>query len=159
MNILSPLELDFLWESVGAGELPRQVSNNLVQTMELLKTTTGLDIESLIQKYASTTGHAYGVVVVLVSRKLWDKLSEDERKILQEAASEATVYQRQVAREQAEKALDEIAKSGMEINELPPEEIAKLREKAGPVIEKFRKEIGEELVTELYAEIDKVRKN
>ena len=40
----------------GAGELPRQVSNNLVQTMELLKTTTGLDIESLIQKYASTTG-------------------------------------------------------------------------------------------------------
>jgi TRAP-type transport system periplasmic protein len=47
----------------------------------------------------------------------------------------------------------------MEINELPPEEIAKLREKAAPVIEKFRKEIGEELVTELYAEIDKVRKN
>ena len=30
---------------------------------------------------------------------------------------------------------------------------------AGDVIEKFRKEIGEDLVTELYAEIDKVRKN
>ena len=39
----------------GAGELPRQVSNNFVQTMELLKTTTGLDIESLIQKYARTS--------------------------------------------------------------------------------------------------------
>ena len=88
-----------------------------------------------------------------------DKLSEDERKILQESAAEATVYQRQVAREQAAKALDEIAKSGMKVNGLPPEEIAKLREKAGPVVEKFRKDIGEELVTELFAEIDKVRKN
>ena len=42
----------------GAGELPRQVSNNLVQTMELLKSTTGLDIESLIQKYATTSAAA-----------------------------------------------------------------------------------------------------
>ncbi|SFA81790.1 flotillin [Nocardioides alpinus] len=39
----------------GAGELPKQVTNNFVQTMELLKTTTGLDVESLIQKYAGTT--------------------------------------------------------------------------------------------------------
>ncbi|UFN46482.1 flotillin family protein [Nocardioides okcheonensis] len=38
----------------GAGELPRQVTNNLVQTMELLKATTGLDVEQLIQKYART---------------------------------------------------------------------------------------------------------
>ena len=38
----------------GAGELPRQVANNFVQTMELLKTTTGLDVEQLIQKYART---------------------------------------------------------------------------------------------------------
>ena len=39
----------------GAGELPKQVTNNFVQTMELLKTTTGLDVESLIQKYAGTS--------------------------------------------------------------------------------------------------------
>ena len=42
----------------GAGELPRQVTNNLVQTMELLKATTGLDVEQLIQKYSGTTGAA-----------------------------------------------------------------------------------------------------
>ena len=38
----------------GAGELPKQVTNNLVQTMEMLKATTGLDVESLIQKYSAT---------------------------------------------------------------------------------------------------------
>ena len=40
----------------GAGELPKQVTNNLVQTMEMLKATTGLDVESLIQKYSGTNG-------------------------------------------------------------------------------------------------------
>ena len=40
----------------GAGELPKQVTNNFVQTMELLRTTTGLDVEQLIQKYARTGG-------------------------------------------------------------------------------------------------------
>ena len=40
----------------GAGELTKQVTNNLVQTMEMLKATTGLDVESLIQKYSTTNG-------------------------------------------------------------------------------------------------------
>lgn len=38
----------------GAGALPKQVTNNLVQTMELLKGTTGLDVQALLAKYAGT---------------------------------------------------------------------------------------------------------
>jgi len=45
----------------GAGELPKQVTNNLVQTMEMLRATTGLDVESLIQKYSSTNGSTPGL--------------------------------------------------------------------------------------------------
>lgn len=41
--------------SDGAGELPKQVTKNVVQTMGLLKTTTGLDVETLSRKYARTT--------------------------------------------------------------------------------------------------------
>ncbi|WP_203338233.1 flotillin family protein [Nocardioides limicola] len=44
----------------GAGVLPKQVTDNVVQTMQMLKTATGLDIESLIhrsvQKAADNTG-------------------------------------------------------------------------------------------------------
>ena len=35
----------------GAGALPKQVTDNLVQTMELLKNTTGVDLEGLVHKY------------------------------------------------------------------------------------------------------------
>ena len=37
----------------GAGALPRQVTDNIVQTMELLKNTTGVDLEALLSGYLS----------------------------------------------------------------------------------------------------------
>lgn len=39
----------------GAGAVPKQVTNNVVQTMELLKNTTGIDLQRLVQKYAGET--------------------------------------------------------------------------------------------------------
>lgn len=41
---------------------------------------------------------------------------------------------------------------------LPPEEIAKIRAKIKPVIEKFSANVGPELVKELQGELDKIRK-
>ena len=34
----------------GAGALPKQVTDNVVQTLSMLKTSTGLDLEALIKK-------------------------------------------------------------------------------------------------------------
>ena len=34
----------------GAGALPKQVTDNVVQTLNMLKTTTGIDLESMIKK-------------------------------------------------------------------------------------------------------------
>jgi hypothetical protein len=45
----------------------------------------------------------------------------------------------------------------MEVTELPPEEIAKLKEKAKPVIKKHTQSVGPEFVAALDAEIAKVR--
>ena len=44
----------------GAGALPRQVADNLTQIMALLKTTTGVDVETLIQRYAANAPVARG---------------------------------------------------------------------------------------------------
>lgn len=40
----------------GAGALPRQVTDNLVQTMELLKNTTGVDLAGLLHKAGAGAG-------------------------------------------------------------------------------------------------------
>ncbi|WP_152363739.1 flotillin family protein [Microlunatus speluncae] len=40
----------------GAGAMPKQVTNGVVQTMELLKNTTGVDLESLVRRYTNGEG-------------------------------------------------------------------------------------------------------
>lgn len=111
-----------------------------------------------VQKYVSATKHTYAPAPVLVGKKFWDKLTPDEQKILQDSCIEARDYQRKVSRDQSAKVLADLKAKGMAFNEIPPEEVAKMREKVKPVIDKYTKEVGEDLVKQTYAEIDKVRK-
>ena len=89
-----------------------------------------------VQKHLAITNHIYNPQIVVISKKAWDKMNEEERKVIQDAATEARDFQRKVARTQSDEALAELKKEGMQVTELPPEEIEKLREKAKPVIDK-----------------------
>lgn len=51
----------------------------------------------------------------------------------------------------------ETLKKTLQISELPPQEIAKMREKTKPVWDKHTPQVGAELVKEVQAEIAKVR--
>ena len=46
----------------GAAALPKQVSENLMQTLQLVKDTTGYDLTSIIDRFASREGAAPTVV-------------------------------------------------------------------------------------------------
>ena len=110
-----------------------------------------------VQKHISTTRHVYNPLIVLFSQKSWDKLSPDERKILVDAANETRTEQRTVSREMEGKALAKAKSQGTVVTEVSVEERARMREKVQPVTEQYTKQIGEALVKEFYAEIDKVR--
>jgi TRAP-type transport system periplasmic protein len=110
-----------------------------------------------VQKYLTVTKHVYNPQIVLVSGKLWDKLNAEERKLLQDAAIEARDFQRATSRAQSAEALAQLKEEGMEVTELPPEEMAKLREKAKPVVEAHKKTASPELVQLLEAELAKAR--
>ena len=110
-----------------------------------------------VQKYASNTRHAYSPLLVLASKTFWDQLSEDERKILLDAANEAKPYQREISRSLDQKAIDFLKKEGMTSTEISPAERDRMREKLKPVVEKHQKTISEAIVRELNEEIQKVR--
>lgn len=111
-----------------------------------------------VQKYLSLTRHAYGAFVPLVSKKFWDKLSEADQRILVEAAVEARSYQRQVARDQARSAQARLAAAGMQVNEVAPAEIARMRAAVKPVWESFAKDVGTGLFNEVDTELNRLRK-
>lgn len=110
-----------------------------------------------VQKYLALTRHQYNPQSVIISKKVWDAFNAEEKKIFTDAVAEVTVFQRKLAREQEATALENLKKAGMEVTELPPAEIAKMREKVAPVVEKYSAPLAE-TVTALKAELAKIRK-
>lgn len=110
-----------------------------------------------VQKFLTVTNHQYNPQSLIFSKKIWDTLPEADRKILQDAAVEASRFQRQVNREAAAGQLDQLKKAGMQVSEFPPAEQAKLREKFKPVIDKHGAALAA-TVAELNAELAKLRK-
>ncbi|WP_232539993.1 TRAP transporter substrate-binding protein [Azohydromonas aeria] len=109
-----------------------------------------------VQPHLALTRHIYSPLSLLIGRKSWDKLSRDEQQIIQQAATESQAYQRQVARAEDDKALETLKKS-MKVSELPPAEVARVREKIKPVVDKYARDVGEPLMGELAAELARVR--
>jgi tripartite ATP-independent transporter DctP family solute receptor len=110
-----------------------------------------------VQKHLTVTNHVYNPQSVIISKKFWDTLSAQEKKIIGDAAVEAGKYQRKVARDAAVTALDGLKKSGMQVTELPAAEVSKLRDKMRPVIAKYAVSVGQEVVQEMQAELAKAR--
>ncbi len=111
-----------------------------------------------VQKYLSLTRHVYTPWVVLASKKWWSGLSADERELILKAAIASRDFERKDNREQGAKALAFVKDKGMAVNEVPAEQLERMREKAQPAVDKFAAEVGPELIQAFQAEIAKVRK-
>lgn len=110
-----------------------------------------------VQKHLAVTNHQYNPQSIIFSKKVWDTLSEAERKVIKDAAVEAAAYQRKVNRDKSADDLAELKKAGMSVTEFSPFEQAKLRDKLKPVVEKHSAAIAA-TVAELQAELAKLRK-
>lgn len=106
-----------------------------------------------VQKYLSTTGHAYDALVLIAGKKFWDGLKPEDRTVLQQAAAEATVYQRQTSRELNAKLRAELVKLGMQVNDVPDAERAAMRAKLAPVIAKHQAAVGDDTAKAFFSAI------
>lgn len=111
-----------------------------------------------VQKYLSLTKIVYDPLVVLFSKKTWDRLNADEQKVLGDAAREATEYQRKLNRETEVAMVKNSPKKGMAVNDLTDVERNRIRERLQPVIDRYSKEYDKELLAEFWSEIEKARK-
>nr|WP_309246644.1 TRAP transporter substrate-binding protein [Ramlibacter montanisoli] len=111
-----------------------------------------------VQKHLALTNHQYNPQSVVISKKFWDTLSDADKKVLQDAANESSTYQREQSRAAQASILEELKKNGMQVTELAPAEVAKLRDKMKPVIAKHSASVGDATVKAVMAELDKVRK-
>lgn len=111
-----------------------------------------------VQKHVVLSNHQYNPQSVVISKKFWDTLDAAQKKIVADAAQEAARFQRAQARSQLASALDNLKKNGMQVTELAPAELDKLRDKMRPVTAKYAVVVGQDTVKELQTELAKVRK-
>jgi tripartite ATP-independent transporter DctP family solute receptor len=160
--VASPVFLDY-FNSLGANAVPMPIAE-VYSALE----TKAIDAEdnpignistmkfNEVQKYMSIASHVYTTYTLTAAKKTWDALNDDERKLITEAADEAKVYERQVARELNSRLLADLKKS-MQVNEVSAAEVARFGEKAKPVYVKFSATIGEDFVRDWFAALDAIR--
>ena len=160
--IASPIYLD-MFNTLGANPVP-MTFGEVYGALES-KAIDGQDnpvgvIESAkfaeVQKYMSLTRHVYTGMPVLMSKKTWDGMSEAERKIITDAATEAKLEERKIAQAKELQSIDTLRKT-MQVNDVAPAEIARLRQKVQPVVDKFAKEVGLPLMQEVTSELARLR--
>jgi len=160
--IASPIYLD-MFSTLGANPVP-MTFGEVYGALES-KAIDGQDnpvgvIESAkfaeVQKYLSLTRHVYTGMPLLMSKKTWDGMSEAERKIIVDAANEAKAEERKLSQAKEVQSIEGLRKS-MQVNEVSPAELARLRQKVQPVVDKFAKEVGEPLMQQVNAELTRLR--
>lgn len=69
-----------------------------------------------VQKFISLTGHKYEMTPFLMSKRTWDRLSDADRKLVQEAAAEATALQRKMSKESDDKLVADLKAKGIQVD-------------------------------------------
>lgn len=78
-----------------------------------------------VQKHLALTAHQFQMTPFLVGKRSWDRLSEDDRKVLSEAAAEATALQRRLSQEADDKLLADLKTKGVQVTTVDKAAFAK----------------------------------
>jgi len=83
-------------------------------------------------------------------------MSEAERAVIRAAADEAKQEERKVTQARELQAIEGLKKT-MQVNEISPAELTRLRQKVQPVVDKFSREVGEPAVKQVNSELARLR--
>jgi C4-dicarboxylate-binding protein DctP len=111
-----------------------------------------------VQKYTMLSNHGFLGYAFLVSKKAWDGLPADMQKIVRDTARELAAFERDDTARREGGYVERIRKGGSQIVEFTGVERAAFEKAFRPVHQQFAKTIGEELLKETYAQIEKLRK-
>ncbi len=103
-----------------------------------------------VQKYLSMTQHAYSPLVLTMNLKKFNKLTNDQQKIVTQVAKEAVDMQRQLSIKKEDAMIAELESHGMKVNR--DVDGAAFQKLVKPVWNSFIKENGDTLINKILAE-------
>jgi len=110
-----------------------------------------------VQKYLTLSGHAYGVLPVTFSKKIWDGLSAQEQDVLKECAVVGGKVQRQANRVQDAQGIEKMRAEGIVVSEWNPGEVERIRKLTQPIYERYADTVGAETLALVRTELKRIR--
>ncbi len=102
-----------------------------------------------VQKHLSLTGHVYSPSALILSPKVWDKLSEADKKVFVAAAQKGAVAQRRKVNEDEANGIAQLKKDGMQVVEAVDGE--SFRKAVSTAYAGFAKEFGADRIQAIQA--------
>ncbi|MEC9246337.1 TRAP transporter substrate-binding protein [Nitratireductor rhodophyticola] len=106
---------------------------------------------SEVQKYLTLSGHVYSPAMLLVSRQLWDGMSDEDRKAFEEGATEAVKAMRAYVDNVETSGVKQLKEEGMEVGELTAEQKAAFQQAVQPAYEKYYEQYDKALIDQIIA--------
>lgn len=103
------------------------------------------------QKYLAMTGHNYGSMVHVISKKVWDKLTAAQRTVVQEESKKAGDWMRKSLRDAEADQIGKLKGFGMEVTYPDKREFKKLMK---PAYDRMKAIAGEENIAALIKMVD-----
>lgn len=104
-----------------------------------------------VQKHLTVSGHVYSPAMLLVSRQLWDGMSEADQEIFRKGATEAVVAMRAYVDGVESSGVETLKAAGMQVGELSAEQRAAFQAALAPAYEKYYATYGKDLIDRLIA--------
>ncbi|MBQ4045412.1 MAG: TRAP transporter substrate-binding protein [Lachnospiraceae bacterium] len=147
----NPYHLAF-WKSIGAAPTPMSFAEVYIglqqHTIDAQENPYEVIVSNNLyeqQKYVVETNHLPHLISLIVNDEFFQNLSEEEQKIMTEAAETATAYARQASDDRIADRVATIEKSGTEIIEVDDETRAQIRKAAESVYATIEKAISPEI--------------
>jgi TRAP-type C4-dicarboxylate transport system substrate-binding protein len=102
-----------------------------------------------VQKYLSLTGHVYSPAVIILSPKVWNQLSDADKKVFVEAAQKGAAAQRKKVNDDENNGIAQLKKDGMQVVENVNGE--SFRKAVAPAYAQFAKEFGADKIAAIQA--------
>lgn len=92
------------------------------------------------QKYITIVNYLYSSMTHVVAKRVWDKLTPEQQKIIREESDKSRLLMRKLVRDEEAKQVKEMRAMGVRIDE---PDLAPFKAKMGPAYDKIRKNVGD----------------
>src|SRR5512136_697106 len=106
------------------------------------------------QKYLTMTGHNYNTMVHVISKKVWDKLTPDQKIIVKEESKKAGDWMRKTVRNEEADQINQLKKFGMEV--VIPDK-AEFKKLMPPAYDRMKAIAGEDNIAAFVKMVDEAK--